>query len=83
MSEEYWKGRLRVPHDAEKQRAWEELRTKYREAIEDQYQARPELHQKNFRPKAGVRGPTMQFSRTLLDYAGGIWDLERDWELDE
>jgi hypothetical protein len=69
--------------DDERRLEWEALRAKYRKAIDEQFHGRPDLRGKIFRPRGDTwaKGHTpMSFSRTLLDLAGGIWDLERDWE---
>lgn len=77
---------VRGVRPGERKRAWEELRTKYLTAIDDQFRARPDLRGKIFHRKDDPEGrlhTAMVFSRTLLDYAGGVWDLERDWEAEE
>lgn len=62
---------------------WNILRFKYRQAIDEQFHGRPDLRGKIFRPKGDewAKGHVpMSFSRTLIDHAGGVWALERDWE---
>lgn len=67
----------------EEQERWKSLRMDYRAELRRQFESRPDLRGKIFRPKPGQPGhiPTA-FSMTLLDYAGGIWDLLRDWEVE-
>ena len=60
---------------------WLLLRDQYRRAIDEQFHSRPDLHGKTFRPKANEnKHVPMSFSRTLLDLAGGLWELLRTWE---
>lgn len=70
---------------------WNLTREAYRLALEVQYKQHPELHGKIFRPRWGQYFPpsidgtsliptAMQFSKTLLDLAGGYWELMRSWE---
>lgn len=64
---------------------WKMTRGTYRMALDVQFRQHPELHGKIFRPKSNAPPWTRtetawQFSATLLDRAGGYWDLMRDWE---
>jgi len=47
--------------------------------MSDEYQAHPELHGTFFRRKGG-NGTSWQFSRTVLDMAGGLERLLSEWE---
>ncbi len=71
---------------------WELTKKTYRLGLETQYLQHPELHGKIFTPKALHASPdkpsahwwptSMSFSITLLDQAGGYWDLIRNWEME-
>lgn len=80
----YPSGMEQLSEQDEAQARWRALKMDYRGELRRQYESRPDLHRKIFRPKSGQPSFTpMQFSMTLLDYAGGIWDLLRDWEVED
>lgn len=73
-----------IPVQSDEEQAFSYLNAAFHSALSLQYKSRPDLHGKMFRPRldgAARECLPMSFSMTLLAHAGGLWQLQREWEV--